>query len=64
MIGTKEFKRKGILKKCGGTIELRNKWCESITKQIGFAKHKSATGLVSEIGHTFYHNIDEIVIAH
>ena len=43
-----------------GTVKLENKWCESITKRIGFAKRKATTakpiiaqGLVSEMGHTF-----------
>ena len=49
-----------FLKENGGTIE----WCESITKRIGFVKRKATTakpiiapGLISEIGHTFYHSI-------
>ena len=60
-----------LLKENGGTIELGNKWCESITKQIGFVKRKATTakpiiapGLIFEIGHTFYHGINEIAKAH
>ena len=50
-----------ILKENGGTIELKNKWCKSIIKQIGFVKRKGTTakpiiapGLISEIEHIFY----------
>ena len=50
-----------FLKENGGTIE----WCESITKRIGFVKRKATTakpiiapGLISVIGHTFYHSIN------
>ena len=32
-----------LLKENGGTIELGNQWCESITKQIGFVKRKATT---------------------
>ena len=32
-----------LLKENGGTIELGNKWCESITKRIGFIKRKATT---------------------
>ena len=60
-----------LLKENGGIVELGNKCCESITKRIGFAKRKARTakpiiapGLISEIRHTFYHRINEIVKAH
>ena len=59
-----------LLKENGGTTELGNKWCEFITKRIGFVKCKAATakpiialGLLFEIRHTFYHSINEIVKA-
>ena len=49
-----------MLKENGRTIELGNKWDESITNWIGFAKRKATTaksiiapGLISEIRHTF-----------
>ena len=54
-----------LLKENGGTIELGNQWCKSITKQIDFAKRKATTtkpiiapGLISEIGHTFHHSVN------
>ena len=60
-----------ILKENRGTIELENKWCESITKRIGFVKRNATTpkpiivlALISEIGHTFYHNIHIMIKAH
>ena len=47
-----------LLKENERTIELRNKWWESITKQVGFVKLKAKTakavicpGLLSEIRH-------------
>ena len=49
-----------MLKENRGTIELGNKWGESITNWIGFAKRKATTaksiiapGLISEMRHTF-----------
>ena len=60
-----------ILKENGGTIELENKWCKSIIKQIGFVKHKCTTakpviapGLISEIEHIFCYSNNEIVKLH
>ena len=50
-----------LLKENGGTIELRNKWFKSITKRIGFVKHKATTAkpistpsLISKIRHIFF----------
>ena len=52
-------------------IELGNKWRGFITKRIGFVKSKATTaksiiapGVISEIGHTCYHSINEIVKSH
>ena len=60
-----------LLKKYGGKIEFSSKWCESIVKRLGYVKRKSTTakpiiapGLISEIGLTFYKDINEIVQAH
>ena len=60
-----------LLKENGGTITLRIKWCESISKRLRYVKRKATTakalivpGLIKEIGLTFYNNINEIVHAH
>ena len=64
-----------LLKENGGTIELRNKWFKSMTKRIGFVKHKATTAkpistpsLISKIRHIFFYflfySINEIVKAH
>jgi len=60
-----------LLKENGGTVELGYKWCESLSNRIGFVKRKATTskpvlapGLILEIGHTFYHDINEIIKAH
>ena len=60
-----------MLKENGGTVELGYKWCKSLSNRIGFVKHKATTskpvltpGLILEIGHTFYHDINEIIKAH
>jgi len=60
-----------MLKENGGTITLGIKWCESISKRLGYVKRKATTakplvapGLIKEIGLTFYNEINEIVHAH
>ena len=60
-----------LLKENGGSTELGKKWCESISKRLGYVKRKAATakpiiapGLVKEIGLTFYNDINEIIQAH
>ena len=58
---------RALLKENGVTITLGIKWCESISKRLGYVKRKATTarpliapGLIKEIGLTFY----EIVHAH
>ena len=60
-----------LLKENGGTITLGIKWCESISKRLGYVKRKVNTakpliapGLIKEIGLTFYNDINEIVHGH
>jgi len=60
-----------LLKENGGSIELGTKWCESISKRLGYVRRKATTskpiiapGLIKEIGLTFYNNINEIIQAH
>ena len=57
-----------LQKEIGGTIELGIRSCESLSKAMGLVKRKTTTakpiivpGLILEIGHTFYHDINEIV---
>ena len=60
-----------LLKENGGTITLEIKWCESISKRLGYVKTKAtaakpliAPGLIKEIVLTFYNDINKIVHAH
>ena len=60
-----------LLKENSGAITLGIKWCESISKWLGYVERKAATaeplivpGLIKEIGLTFYNDINEIVQAH
>ena len=60
-----------LLKENDGSIELGKKWCESISKRLGYVIRKATTakpiiapGLVKEIGLTIYNDINEIIQAH
>ena len=60
-----------LSKENGGSIELGKKWCESISKRLGYVKMKATTakpiivpGLAKEIGLTFYNDINENIQAH
>ena len=62
---------KTLFKENSGIIELRKKWCESISHRLRYVKRKASTAkpiiaanLILELGLSFYNEIKEIVQAH
>ena len=57
-----------LLKENGGTVKFTVGWCQSIFKRLNFVRKKSTTakpliasGLIKEIGFSFYKEIHELV---